>query len=267
MPNPFVDPFGRKGALATGGIHSVSGGSKKAGPPMPPQLTNIDYWFDTPDPATVWADTGQIIQAVEGNAIRSITNKGLQGDITEGGPPAVPTLRELVVNGLSIARGSSGSNSLNVGGFPGGSGIGESFFAVGRIITGAVTTGANDLANLSVGATRITGGRWNNPGNIGAILPGMGAHIDTGKVVILDEWCWVYGTIDAAGNWRVRASGAPEVTGNTAYATRGGSIINLNQAVDDSEWAEFIVWNIDLTVAELDQSVAYADAKYGVMPF
>jgi hypothetical protein len=99
-------------------------------------------------------------------------------------------------------------------------------------------------------------------------VPGFPTFVNTNHLMVDNEWTWTYGTVDAAGDWRIRTSGETEVTGNTAYVQRDGTNFgNMGGPIGTVDVAEFLVWDKDLSVAEINAAILYVNVKYGVMPF
>lgn len=229
---------------------------------LPPAFANMQHWWDQTDPNVVFADVAGTISASFGGLIERIDDKGFAGlNLTEVGA-GVPTWTSPAggVNGLSVASSGSG-----LGFFPGavsiaGSPAGAAFATIQKIRSGVGTLAsfAYDSAKQNLQAVVGTGWRVK--------LLGDTPFRSFGKAVVLGEWLWLYGTIDAAGTARIRAAGGSEVSFSGTYTPNagGGTISYLGVPVD---CGESMIWNKDLTPAETIQLISYFDSRYGVTPF
>ena len=229
-----------------------------------PSLTTLKHWWDATDLSQQFSDTGGATPATIGGLVRRFNDKGTAGvDLSEAGA-GVPTLRaaDASINNRN-SQFSPGDNGFNVAGVAtAGSTAGFTIMGVMRMEAGA-TPSHTPLAYDS-GAAFL---EYNlaAPFNWRVDFPGFASPILSNKPTLLDEWVWVFGTVDGAGNFEVRTSGASAVTGSGTYTPNagGGSVIMHCQANAN---AEFAIWDSVLTTAELDSLEAYLNTKYGVLP-
>ena len=245
------------------------GGGTPIGPvvPVPPALANLQHWFDLTDNSTVWADVGRTIPATHGSIVRVIDNKGtstlllkLDGNSGAIGFPlyAVSSLNGLNTMGDSVARNILGQ----VGGGNISGPTGMAMAAVGRQRTIPVAS-ANvrfswDNTQVDIdGEGDFSAGNW--------VLKSNGAGtLDSLQPVNAFEWNYAYGSY-ATGDNNYKAGGSAELNDAGAYA-QIGDFRAVFFGVDDSDWAESMVWDRPLTPAERTALVAYFDAKYGALP-
>lgn len=232
--------------------------------PMPPAMANLQSWWDGTNPATRFQDQAGTIPAIQGGLVRRLNDGGLGSlDISEAGT-GVPTLSSVGagVNGLQVLIAtpttgyfnSSVTQALNNG---------VSMAHIVRLTSlpastvatfgyGAGVDGINNQAVIAPATgwrTRPPGAGFQNYGRLAAI-----------------EWVWMYSTIDLAGNWAVRIAGEIEVSGVGVFSPQAAGN-NLTMFGGALLGAETLLWNRGLTPAERTAFIAYADAKYGVMPF
>lgn len=232
--------------------------------PTPPAQANLQHWWDGTNPLSRWNDQAGTIQAIQGDLVRKLDDGGLGGlDISEAGT-GVPTLSSVPggVNGLQVLNSVPTTGYFNSGvtqAFNAGMSMGHivrmTSLAGSTTATFAYGSGIDGINNQAVIAP-ATGWR--------VLAPGAGFQ-DYGRLVAI-EWLWMYMTIDAAGNWAIRISGDAEVSGAGVFSAQaaGG---NLSMFGGNLQGAETLVWDKGLSVAERAAFIAYADAKYGVMPF
>ncbi len=86
------------------------------------------------------------------------------------------------------------------------------------------------------------------------------------KPLVFQEWIWMYVTDGTTfGDHRIGASGAPEVLLPQGYAQQPLNSITFGE--NDGYLGEVLVYDRDLSPAELALLTAYFDAKYGVLPY
>ena len=86
------------------------------------------------------------------------------------------------------------------------------------------------------------------------------------KPLVSNEWVWQYVTDGINfGRHKVGASGAVEVDLAQGYAQQANN--NVSFGNNDGYISEVLVYDRDLSAAELAQLTAYFDAKYGVLPY
>lgn len=227
-------------------------------PPDPPELANLQHWLDLTDPTQVFSDTAGTIQALNGEKVESIRNKG-----TSTGHPILDftlntlTLTTNAINGHQVISAGVGNNVLVSPSDPEvGGASGLTMAAVGRVRDLTTTffdwEWGSDLTLLGV-----TSGWLVRP--VGLLT------INSGKPIVLDEWVWVYGSF-AAGDNNVRASGASEVLDTGAYTQRTGSEA-ITVFIENADMAECLVYNIDFNPTQRTALTSYFDEKYTTLPF
>ncbi len=271
---PPATPFYNKGFAIDGTacMFVVDGGSPPIpGPPStPPDLANLEYWYDSTVQSTVWADDLGTIPISDGLFARRIDNNqpGVwplfettpgTGPIwrASGGPGNLPY--------LDVGSGTSlGSDS---GPAPIGSGIaGCSVFGIGRL--SAPSPSPQGLIAFSWqqgGVSNQFTQIINFTGEIRSqfFVPAGFITLDPGPVVTTD-WHWFYGVTDAAGDYKLRSSGALEVTGNQTYTPIADGAGIIRCAGVNNDMTEFGIWrNKKLSDAELASLIAYIEGKYG----
>jgi hypothetical protein len=241
------------------------GGGTPIGPvfPSPPAVANLSHWWNATLAAKVWADAAGTIPATPGGLMERQDDDGLNSLFLSEVGLGVPTWSTVAngVNGLQVVSGNVGQGYFPSAVASGGWATGLSFATIQKITFTGTThaTFAYDSAKINLQAVinPVLGWRVN--------IPGIG-FTNFNKLVVIGEWVWMYFGIDAAGNWRARCAGAVEVTGAGVYAPMsGGGTISFSGSPVDSP--ETFMWNRALTPAEWAAFIAYADSRYGVMPF
>jgi len=260
MPNPFSQvpskPFG---------IQSISAGVKP-GPtgPMPPALANLQHWYDFTDESTVWADANGTIPATNGSNILRVDNKGNEVTVPFLNTIVVQAMeyRTNVINGLAVCHNEPPTQAdivrTQAGNQPGATGL--SLASVGRRLANPA---ASELISWNWSTTWIDPQEgpvtWASREDAAVIL-------DSGKTVLINEWVWCYATY-VSNNFNIRAAGEAEVNDNGFAYIRPADGQRIGIFISESEYAECLAWDIDLSPAETTDLILYFDEKYGAMPF
>lgn len=254
-----------------GKIHSVSAGIKKAvpAPVDPPAQGNLQHWFDFTDVSTLWQDVPGTIPAVNGARVLSADNKGFESDRLQQPGPAPgqePRLLTNVVNGLSVLDSDLGSALL--ASTPAVNPSGVAGMTMGLVARRTDLIAASVAFFWGFGANFISAlGPVPNPNWEGNAL-GIVSAVDSGKLIVIDEWIWAYLSLSAADN-NLRVAGVAEVNNTDPYVQQPGglgSFISFD-LIRGVQFAEGLIWDKDLSPAERTGFISYVDGKYGVMPF
>jgi len=226
-------------------------------------FSTVDYWYDATDQSTVWADQAGTIPISNGVRALRWDSKGLIPlSLTSGAAnTAIWQLNQIGgLPALTVSGGGTLAALAAIGSGPNGA----SHFAVGR------------APALFPAPQGLLGGSWQqSPGadSFAQIITVTGLirtlHHFTGFVTLKasgvgTEWYWLYQTISTAGNYKLRVSGEPVVTGNATYDPILDGAGTLRDSGTNSDDAEIMRWNNRvLTDAELQQLIDYAETKYG----
>jgi hypothetical protein len=248
---------------------SIPGGLIAVASPLsPPALGNLAAWFDITDSTTVFQDTAGTIQALNGDSIRNITNKGYDSTnvphmnaFFAGSPAGNITLATNAVNGLQALEntvdGQTTPSSLSTAGTLAAMPNGGTLAAVcKREGTGFQL---NFLAPNSLNDFIVLGasGTWSvEVANCG--------EKNTSKTIVANEWIYAYCTCDSAGNATWRAAGQTEQSssGNPFVSRVNG----VNLSPQDAQWTEILYWDRALTTGEKAEFITYTTNKYGTLP-
>jgi len=228
--------------------------------PSPPDPVNLLHWWDFTDAATVFSDVGGTTQALDGQSIRNVTNKGTDGQaMIDAG--AVPVLRTDQINGLQVldsaAIGSPLSTVLTNPSNAGGITIAVAVKIGASVATQAVVEWIEAAVTQHTIRANDSGFGWEvatsgDPGNF----------VNAGKAVIENQWVWVIGSITGAF-YDHQVAGASIVAGLTGYnPVAGGATMNIGGI--EGQVGEVLVYS-----NQQPQPFAlttYFDAKYGAMP-
>lgn len=261
MSNPFNQ------RTKTFGQSPVTGGVRRGAVGPLPAFDKVGYWFDPTEQATVWADAAGTIPITDATVARRIDNKGsVVGHDLQNIAGAAPIWRLNQLNGLPALTGTGATQALggDTGTSPVGSGAsGFSWFGIARNPTGPNQQG-------------VIGAYWLN-----TIEQVLAQTITFTAIIRMDclntgfqnlstglgfEWNAAYCTRNAAGDFRMRVLGFPEVTGNIAYIPNpAAGIIRMGGLhTDDVESAMWL--DHELSSAEIAALIVYIENKYGTFP-
>lgn len=233
---------------------------------LPPFATDMVNFWDPTDPSQVFEDQAGTTPASEGGLMRRQNNKGTSGlEVSESGT-GVPTWKAAAdinaPNGLNYAQSTLGAGYFVT---PYADGVD---WSAGFTCAGAfAANGTGTLVAMAYGSSAMnlqfveTTGLWRID------VPGIG-FVNFGKATVDDEWIWMYCTINAAGDYAIRMSGAAEVVGSGTYsAPPQGGLSLWSPGGQIMRGAGTFMYNRYLTPAERPAVIAYFDQKFGVMPF
>lgn len=252
---------------------SLSGVEVSGGGGAPPALANLEHWFDFTDQATLFADVnGTTPISSLGEVIRRISNKGFSTDnpIQAGAGPEFLT-SPFGLNGQTAGRFESNQSLQTT--FTNGSNGNRTFAVIFRNEQSA--SPAQEINVFNWGATNnfrayITGQVSPDPN---LILFQQGGGIQNTEVAPLQsEGYWAINagepftgpdnmSMDAAAGVRIERA----QTVSTIPAAQN-FVLGPNIASVELQIYEVLIWNKRLSLAEMDEFEAYADARYGVLP-
>ena len=231
----------------------------------PPTVADLIHWFDFTDPATVFKNPPATQQAIDGDFIRQVTNKGSDGTpINSASDVVSPILRTGIVNGLQIADYDVTTQTLDavIAAGHASSSAGLSMAIIFKWISGPGVT--NSMAAWGSNLARTAAARNGQffvagaPGNISSLAPlgadtwYLGAFAFDGGLGT-DRWQWSGEALQTAA------------LGNLTDILAGSTLEIANAAVL-IQVAEFAIWDGQLSAGEFTDLFAYADAKYGTLP-
>lgn len=266
---PPPTPFYNKGFAidGTGLLFVVDGGPAPTPPPaefFPPALANLQLWFDVQSNDVNFGPLSTIngVISLDGQNVREMNSRGTGSVamIQNGGSP--PTMRD---NG----SGPNGTRFLEHIGkvpllsnpdpsFTGGL-TGYAFYVVCRANTIPLTAPNRDAYKWV--PTLLWG---NNTGNAWQVGFGSTVRV-TLKSIVLNQWVYLYGTIDnATDNYVARASGVAQISGNynTYNNPFSGADVQLGESSIDV--VEAASYDRELTLLELAALETYFNDKFGL---
>jgi hypothetical protein len=241
---------------------------KGAIPDYPIAPENLCYWFDFTDPSVVFTDYAGTILAGEGDTIRYVKDKGRAG-YAVADDFQNPEYNLAVVNGLNAAANPSAGFPIQDNDYLGSLDATVNGFSTACVVRAAQIGSLQAfwawtiaINNLFVWQLDGAGsGEWEFS------TVSSGSPILTGKAGVVDEWVWLYSTVDPLGNFAIRAAGEPEVTGS------GIPVPNIPVASTFAGFAmegfdaEFFIWDTVLDATDKSGLIADFDSRYGAMPF
>lgn len=270
--NPFNSPPQIHG-LGRG----IDGGTRKqAAPPgaaVPPDIPNIILWFDAGDPSSIWRDDAGTIPPVDGLDVIRLDNKGSFASVPFihdaqiiGSVSPIYLLDEPAINTGSLGIKTGGNSwSVNVTflGAPAAAPPGGmSMVAVGRQndIAFVTTTQAGWAGVHALDNDGDNSGNW-------LVNTHSGSIIDTLVASPVNTWNYAYWAHDAGTDVKFRVGGSAEQSAVTSVWNPINAGQNMGFGAFRGQWAEWIVWTGQLSLANRIALVAYLDTKYGVLPF
>lgn len=227
--------------------------------PVDPPLVGLEHRFNATYSGQLFANTGGTIEALRGDAIVRVDNLGASG----------AEVIDTVVNDLGPYVQDVGPTQdcqQVVEDLEGGQAVIENAWGQTGGVTGIAVAGVIKPYHFITGSTGYFS--W---GNIAVGITGDNFVMNFGGGTIVlgplpeGDWVWFYGTIDAAGNYRVRLSGNAEQTGASTYIQPiAGHQVRLFGGL--AAHAELLVYDHELTSAEINDLVAYFNNIYGTLP-
>jgi hypothetical protein len=242
------------------------GGLPSPAPLLPPFLPNLHHWWDFTDAATVWADTAAGMPITDGTIIQRVDDKGTAADDLLDAGSGI-TWHAGVVNGLAVARNTvvqvpSRFTSQALAGFVGGLN-GFTYSSVKRhFIIPAAQGIMHAIDNGPSEVTQESGfGSWIED------HPTQGTTVSN-KAVVPNEWVShdVSDGTGAPAGYIQHVSGAVDVTAIQAYQLQAATPVEIFAQSVDGEIGEILVYDRNLSAAELLTLQAYYDAKYAALP-
>lgn len=262
-------PFYNKGFAidGTGLMFVVDGGPAPTPPPaefFPPALANLQLWFDVQTNDVNFGPLSTIngVISLDGQNVREMNSRGTGAVamIQNGGSP--PIMRD---NG----SGPNGTRFLeHIGRVPlisnpdpsyTGGLTGYAFYVVCR--ANAIPLSAPNRDAYKWVPTLLWG---NNTGNAWQVGFGSTVRV-TLKTMILNQWVYLYGTIDNATDAYVaKASGVAQISGtyNTYNNPFSGADVQLGESSIDV--VEAASYDRELTLLELTALETYFNDKFGL---
>lgn len=266
---PPPTPFYNKGFAidGTGLLFVVDGGPAPTPPPaefFPPAFANLQLWFDVQTNDVTFGPLSTIngVISLDGQNVREMNSRGTGAVamIQNGGSP--PIMRD---NG----SGPNGTRFLeHIGRVPlisnpdpsyTGGLTGYAFYVVCRANT------------IPLSAVNRDAYKWvptlfwgNNTGNAWQVGFGSTARV-TLKSMVLNQWVYLYGTIDnATDNYVAKASGVAQISGN--YNTYNNPFLNADVQLGESsiDVVEAASYDRELTLLELTALETYFNDKFGL---
>jgi hypothetical protein len=230
-------------------------------PLPPPFVSNVQHWWDFTDAPTVFSDILGTILAGEGDPIRNVTNKGYDGQPLIEAGAAVPEYNLAFINGLNVATNVGGNALTTI--------LGNALSVTG--LTAVIVLRSQDAGgspnplnwdfagDASVMQADIAGsGNWE-------VIFNDTDEKDTLKLVVPDEFVWLYGAISETFSIDYRASGGNLQSGVSGYpVTDAGLTMNVADFIGNV--AEVIIYDKKLTAAEQVELTLYLDNKYDGLP-
>lgn len=234
--------------------------------PQPPFAANLQHWWDFSDRSTLFTDTaGLNVVTSDLDTIRRVNDKGLAGDdLLDAGSSM--TFHQNVVTGYPVTRSGTAqaaprftSQALAT---PPGGGTGFAQAMVNRAT--AVPAGNSKITQIDNGPSNIsfeTGfGSWAEEHQ----LPGF---TGSNKAILINEWVEQVVTDGTTfGAHIVHVSGAADVVLPQGYLSQAGTPVEIFATQIRGEIAEMLVYDRDLSAAEVLTLSAYFDAKYATLP-
>lgn len=264
MSNPFrgsdtIASRGRSGSGRSAG----GGGAGPGGPTGPvPAFSDLGYWYDANQQDKFWQDSAGTIPILDNTEVNRADNAGFEPRPLDdpisverwhaaGGPNGGPR----------IGAGSPSIGTLTPHTGPAMGPIATSWFGVARHNTGLGSQGT-----IGIHKTGGSGGQilaQNIPITPQIRMDFCGSGFQTLQASLNTDWGWVWATMDAAGNFRMQASGNAEVNGAGTYNPPGiNSPIRFGGI--NSDTLESGIWpNYELTNLDIADLIDYLDAKYG----
>lgn len=234
--------------------------------PQPPFQANLTHWWDFSDRNTLFTDTAGLIPVESDlDTIRRVNDKGLAGDdLFDAGSSM--TFHQSVVTGYPVTRSNIAqaaarftSQALAT---PVGGATGFTQAMMNRAL--AVPAGNSKITQIDNGPSNVsfeTGfGDWAEEHQ----LAGFTA---SNKAILINEWVEQVvtdGTPFAAHI--VHVSGAADVVLPQSYLIQAGTPVEIFATQIAGEIAEMLVYDRDLSAAEVLTLSAYFDAKYLALP-
>lgn len=234
--------------------------------PVAPE--NLCYWYDFPDPATVFTDFAGVVPAGDGDTIRHVRDKGRAG-FAMAEDFQNPEYDLAVVNGLNVAANPSGGFPIQDNDFLGSLDASVNGFSTACVVRAAQLAQLQAFWAWTIALSNLFVWQLDGPGSgeWEFSTVSSGSPILTGKAGVVGEWVWMYSAVDALGNYAVRVAGAAEVTGS------GIPVPNLPVGATHVAFAmegfdaEFMIWDKAFNASDKVDFISYVDGKYGVMPF
>lgn len=270
MPNPF-GPLQRPRMHGLGKAPRAGVGRAGAAfPALPPELPNLQHWFDFDDQSTVWADVLGTVPITEGTAIRRVDNKGYEGLHIEDqiSLNTEPSWFLDPISGRHVARNTVQSRSIQQvwSSSPSGA-AGILLWAIYRPEFQATNAGWGLSWQNFGGAAAAYGVRAD-----GTATPpdDHKATIGTQGLVVLGpltfpEWTWAYTGNDTTNTGRAKLAGQAEVVVAEPYVP----VPNPNSvtiAAVQGLTLETGVYDKMLSPAQLTQLELYITGRLGAVP-
>lgn len=233
---------------------------------LPVAGADLLHHIDFTDNFTVFKNPPATQFCQDGDPIRVVLNQGDDGtSLTSASTGVAPIYRTGVVNGLNIADfGPSGKvlDALIASGLT----ISTTGFAMAAIVrfnnSFAGLQTFFDWPGVSLNWTGLpVAGR--------AVIAGAGSFTLVPTPAAVTNWYLMYFNSDAVGaDDALFGSPGPEIVGavGPGFDIANATLLSLLSGTWDLEMAEIAFWDGPLTVSERADLVAYADAKYGVLP-
>ncbi len=226
----------------------------------PPFFLDVQHWWDPNDDDTLWQDTGGTSPVFHTSPVRRIDDKGSGVGSGFGPQNLVDAGSGVVYDGVDdaieyLAGAFPGFTSGLLPGQIGGTN-GMTVAGVWRSIGGSPTQVFffldNGPSNISI--EKVFGNWAEEHQNQGTT--------QSNKAVVNNEWVWHYWTDGTGfGQYRQRVSGSVEVNLVQGYLAQAATPIELFR--DYGQIKEIVVYQRDLSAAEIVSLVNYFTGKYG----
>jgi hypothetical protein len=262
-------PFYNKGFAidGTGLMFVVDGGPAPTPPPaefFPPAFSNLQLWFDVQSNDVTFGPLSTIngVISLDGQNVREMNSRGTGAVamIQNGGNPPIMRDDGSGPNGTRFLE-HIGTNVLISNPDPSYTGglTGYAFYVVCRANTIPLSAVNRDAYKWV--PTLLWG---NNTGNAWQVGFGSTARV-TLKSMVLNQWVYLYGTIDNATDAYVaKASGVAQISGT--YNTYNNPFVNADVQLGESsiDVVEAASYDRELTLLELTDLETYFNDKFGL---
>lgn len=238
-------------------------------PNHPVAPDKLCYWWDFTDPTQVFEDVAGLIPAVDGGDISYIGDKGRAGFSIAQNPSQNPTYNTAFVNGLNVAENAIAGFPIQEIDWGGGLDGTVAGITVSCAVRAEFLGSVQNFWSMgpAVGNLFVLGLDGPGSGEWEMYWGAVGNSIESGKLGVIGEWVWMYGTIDPAGNTAFRVAGGSEVAGPTSPVPNVPAGSNTSITGIKGFHGEYHIWDFEFGASDKIDLIAYYDGKYGVMPF
>lgn len=239
----------------------------------PPTVAILEHSHDFTEAQTVWNNVAQNQPAGDGDVIRAINDLGDGNvDLTSPNSGSAPIYRTSVVNGLNVADFDQNADEVDgtTGAWPIAT-VGGAMAVIFRQVVRAGGAFVDPIYRFTGANPAVAGIRGGAAVDLNRIeFFGPGFSFFSSSTPILGTWYLAYFSMSPAfggAQWAISGDGE-SVSGfaGASFDLTAPGNLRIETGQGDVEVAEASLWIGPLSAAERATLVAYADAKYGILP-